>query len=97
MKYGFFQISWGNLYMYSMMAASLTFNDHKSMLLQIPLDITYVTIEKMDATTKGGFAIMLTSTDKRTICQHCCKYTDKFYGQCEAIPLRYFAILNKPV
>lgn len=67
------------------------------MLLQIPLDLPDVTIEKMDTATKGGFVITLTSTEKGTLCRHCGKYIDKFYGYSEEITLRHLPILEKPV
>jgi len=48
------------------------------MLLQIPLDIPDVKIEKFDATTKKGFVVTVTSAQKGTTCQHCNKIIDKF-------------------
>ena len=41
------------------------------MLLQIPLDIPDVKIEKFDASSKNGFMVTVTSEQKGTTCQHC--------------------------
>jgi transposase len=41
------------------------------MLLQIPLDIPDVKIEKFDASSKKGFVVTVTSELKGTTCQHC--------------------------
>lgn len=67
------------------------------MLLQIPLDIPDVTIEKLDTSIEKGFVITVTSTRKGTLCQHCGKLIDKFYGYSEEITLRHLPILEKPV
>jgi len=67
------------------------------MLLQIPLDIPDVKIEKFDASSKKGFVITVTSEQKGTICQHCGKPIDKFYGYSKEITLRHLPILETPV
>ena len=67
------------------------------MLLQIPLDIPDVKIEKFDASTKKGCVVTVTSEQKGTTCQHCGKPIDKFYGYSKEITLRHLPILEKPV
>jgi transposase len=67
------------------------------MLLQIPLDIPDVTIEKFNTPTKHGFVITVTSKQKGTLCQHCGKFIDQFYGHGKEITLRHLPILEKPV
>lgn len=67
------------------------------MLLQIPLDIPDVTIEKINQPTKHGFVITVTSSLKGTLCQHCGKFIDKFYGDGKEITLRHLPILEQPV
>ena len=67
------------------------------MLLQIPLDIPDVKIEKFDASSKKGFVITVTSEQKGTICQHCGKSIDKFFGYSKEITLRHLPILETPV
>jgi transposase len=67
------------------------------MLLQIPLDIPDVKIEKVDASTKKGFVITVTSEQKGTTCKHCGKPIDKFYGYNKEITLRHLPIFDKPV
>ena len=41
------------------------------MLIQIPLDIPDVQIEKLDTSSKKGFVLTLTSTLKGTTCKCC--------------------------
>ena len=67
------------------------------MLLQIPLDIADVQIEKFDASTKKSFVVTVTSELNGTTCQHCGKPIDKFYGYSKEIILRHLPILEKPV
>jgi transposase len=67
------------------------------MLIQIPLDIPDVQIEKLDTSSKKGFVITLTSTLKGTACKCCGKPIDKFYGYSKEITLRHLPILDKPV
>jgi transposase len=67
------------------------------MLLQIPLDIPSVKIEKFDATTKKGFVVTVTSDLNGATCQHCGKPIDNFYGYSKEITLRHLPILEKPV
>jgi len=67
------------------------------MLLQIPLDIPDVKIEKFDASTKKGFVVTVTSKQKGTTCQHCGKFIDKFYGYSKEITRQHLPILEKPV
>lgn len=67
------------------------------MLLQIPLDIPDVKIEKVDASTKKGFVITVISELKGTTCKCCGKPIDKFYGYNKEITLRHLPILEKPV
>jgi transposase len=67
------------------------------MLLQIPLDIPDVKLEKVDASTKKGFVITVISELKGTICKCCGKPIDKFYGYSKEITLRHLPILEKPV
>ena len=71
------------------------------MLIQIPLDIPDVQIEKLDTSSKKGFVLTLTSTLKDTTCK-CCgkpidKPIDKFYGYSKEITLRHLPILDKTV
>ncbi len=67
------------------------------MLLQIPLDIPDVKIEKVDTSTQKGFVITVTSELKGTTCQHCGKPIDRFYGYSQEITLRHLPILDQPV
>lgn len=67
------------------------------MLLQIPLDIPDVKIEKVDTSTKKGFVITIISEQKGTTCKHCGNPIDKFYGYNKEITLRHLPILEKPV
>jgi transposase len=67
------------------------------MLLQIPLDIPDVKIEKFDASSKNGFMVTVTSEQKGTTCQHCGKSIDNFYGYSKEITLRHLPILETPV
>ena len=67
------------------------------MLIQIPLDIPDVQIEKLDTSSKKGFVLTLTSTLKGTACKCCGKAIDKFYGYGKEITLRHLPILDKPV
>jgi transposase len=67
------------------------------MLLQIPLDISDVKIEKVDTSTKKGFVITVISELKGTTCRCCGKPIDKFYGYSKEIMLRHLPILEKPV
>jgi transposase len=67
------------------------------MLIQIPLDIPDVQIEKLDTSSKKGFVLTLTSTLKGTACKCCGKAIDKFYGHSKEITLRHLPILDKPV
>lgn len=67
------------------------------MLLQIPLDIPDVTIEKINTPTEHGFVITVVSSLEGTLCQHCGKRIDKFYGYGKEITLRHLPILDQPV
>jgi transposase len=67
------------------------------MLLQIPLDISDVKIEKVDTSTKKGFEITVISELKGATCRCCGKPIDKFYGYSKEITLRHLPILEKPV
>jgi transposase len=67
------------------------------MLLQIPLDIPDVEIEKFEGPTDRGFVITITSTVNGTTCQHCGKFIDKFYGYGKEITLQHLPILEKSV
>ena len=67
------------------------------MLIQIPLDIPDVQIEKLDTSSKKGFVLTLTSTLKGTTCKCCGKPIDKFYGYSNEITLRHLPILDKIV
>ena len=67
------------------------------MLIQIPLDIPDVQIEKLDTSSKKGFVLTLTSTLKGTTCKCCGKPIDKFYGYSKEITLRHLPILDKAV
>ena len=67
------------------------------MLIQIPLDIPDVQIEKLDTSSKKGFVLTLTSTLKGTTCKCCGKPIDKFYGYSKEITLRHLPILDKTV
>ena len=67
------------------------------MLIQIPLDIPDVEIEKLDTSSKKGFVLTLTSTLKGTTCKCCGKPIDKFYGYSNEITLRHLPILDKTV
>lgn len=67
------------------------------MLIQIPLDIPDVQIEKLDTSSTKGFVLTLTSTLKGTACKGCGKLIDKFYGYSKEITLRHLPILDKTV
>ena len=67
------------------------------MLIQIPLDIPDVQIEKLDTSSKKGFVLTLTSTLKGTTCKCCGKPIDKFYGYSKEITLLHLPILDKTV
>ena len=67
------------------------------MLIQIPLDIPDVQIEKLDTSSKKGFVLTLTSTLKGTTCKCCGKPIDKFYGYSKEITFRHLPILDKTV
>ena len=67
------------------------------MLLQIPLDIPDVEVEKLDTSSKKGFVLTVTSTLKGTTCKNCGKPIDKFYGYSKEITLRHLPILDKTV
>ncbi len=67
------------------------------MLIQIPLDIPDVQIEKLDTSSTKGFVLTLTSTLKGTACKGCGKPIDKFYGYRKEITLRHLPILDKTV
>ena len=67
------------------------------MLIQIPLDIPDVQIEKLDTSSKKGCVLTLTSTLKGTTCKCCGKPIDKFYGYSNEITLRHLPILDKTV
>ena len=67
------------------------------MLIQIPLDIPDVQIEKLDTSSTKGFVLTLTSTLKGTACKCCGKPIDKFYGYSKEITLRHLPILDKTV
>ena len=67
------------------------------MLIQTPLDIPDVQIEKLDTSSKKGKVLTLTSTLKDTTCKCCGKPIDKFYGYSKEITLRHLPILDKTV
>ena len=67
------------------------------MLLQIPLDIPDVKIEKFEGPTKQGFVITITSELNGTTCKHCGKFIDKFYGYGKEITLRHLPIFERTV
>lgn len=66
-------------------------------LLQIPLDIPDVRIEKVDTTPKGEFVITVSSTLTRATCHQCGQTIDKFYGYGREITLRHLSIFDRPV
>jgi transposase len=67
------------------------------MLIQIPLDIPDVQIEKLNTSSKKGIVLTLTSTLKGTTCKCCGKPIDKFYGYSKEITLQHLPILDKTV
>ena len=67
------------------------------MLLQIPLDIPDVKIEKFDGPTERGFVITIISEVNGTTCKRCGKFIDKFYGYGKEITLQHLPILEKSV
>jgi len=71
--------------------------NNKAVLLQIPLNIPDVRVEKVDTTASRGYVITVTSTLTGTRCQHCGQAIDKFYGYSKEITLRHLPILETPV
>ena len=67
------------------------------MLLQIPLDIPDVKIEKFEGPTERGFVITIISELNGTTCKCCGKFIDKFYGYGKEITLQHLPILEKSV
>ncbi len=67
------------------------------MLLQIPLDIADVKIEKFEGPTERGFVITIISEVNGTTCKCCGKFIDKFYGYGKEITLLHLPILEKSV
>jgi len=67
------------------------------MLLQIPLDIPDVKIEKFEGPTERGFVITIISKLNGTTCKCCGKLIDKFYGYGKEITLQHLPILEKSV
>ena len=67
------------------------------MLLQIPLDIPNVKIEKFATSSKGEFVITVTCELNSASCRHCGKIIDKFYGYSQEITLRHLPIFEKAV
>jgi len=65
-------------------------------LLQIPLDLPDVRIEKYEQTQKG-LVITVVSTCKNAVCRQCGQTIDKFYGYDKAITLRHLPIFEQPV
>lgn len=66
-------------------------------LLQIPLDIADVRIEKVETTAKGEFIITVSSTLTHATCHQCGKRIDKFYGDGREVTLRHLSIFDRPV
>jgi transposase len=67
------------------------------MLIQIPLDIPDVEIEKPDTSSKKGFVLTIISTLNGTICKCYGKPIDKFHGYSKEIALRHLPRLDKTV
>lgn len=67
------------------------------MLLQIPLDIPNVKIEKFEQSSEKGFVITVTSKQEGTKCKYCGKFINKFYGYNKEITLRHLPIFETPV
>jgi transposase len=66
-------------------------------LLQIPLDIPDVRIEKVETTPKGELIITVSSTLTSATCHQCGQTIDKFYGYGREITLRHLSIFDRPV
>ncbi len=64
-------------------------------ILEIPLDIPDVTIEKMETTTKGDIVITVRSAVVGTHCHQCGQEIIKVYGHDRAIMLRHLPILGR--
>jgi transposase len=67
------------------------------MLLEIPLDIPDVKIEKITRTSNQGFEITVSSTLKTGKCRQCGKETEHFYGYANEITLRHLPLFEMPV
>jgi len=68
-----------------------------NVLLQIPLDIPDVKIEKFTKDSQHQFVVTVTSTCKSAECRKCHKTIEKFYGYDKEITLRHLPIFATPV
>jgi len=68
-----------------------------NVLLQIPLDIPDVKIEKFTKNSQQQFVVTVTSTCKSTECRKCHKTIEKFYGYDKEITLHHLPIFETPV
>lgn len=68
-----------------------------NVLLQIPLDIPDVKIEKFTQNAQQHFVVTVTSTCRHTRCKQCNKTIEKFYGYDKEITLRHLPIFEQPV
>ena len=64
--------------------------------LEIPLDITSVTIEGVEFTEEGEIFVTMTSMIEGTVCHVCGQEITDFYGEDREIILRHLSILGKP-
>ena len=64
--------------------------------LEIPLDITSVTIESVEFTEEGEIFVTITSMIEGTVCHVCGQEITDFYGEDREIILRHLSILGKP-
>lgn len=65
-------------------------------LLQIPLDLPDVRIEKCEQTPEG-WVITVISTCQTAVCRQCGRTIDKFHGYDKMITLRHLPIFERPV
>ncbi|MEA1998796.1 MAG: ISL3 family transposase, partial [Euryarchaeota archaeon] len=61
-------------------------------ILEIPLDIPYIEIEKMEITENGDRIITVVSTVGGTCCHRCGREITKLYGCGRPIELRHLSI-----
>ena len=66
------------------------------LLIQIPLDLPNVTVERYEQTAKG-LVISVTSRVKTAECRQCGRTIERFHGYDKTITLRHLPIFDRPV